>query len=129
MPAVTPRGGRRPRPLVLLVDHDADLRAVVDELLVSELGVRVLEAADGTTRVGGAGRPPPAVVVAAPPPGTNGHDALSCLRADPVTADVPLVWYGACRPPAGAAPTVRVQKTAPTERLLEAVRRLLPEPD
>jgi two-component system cell cycle response regulator DivK len=79
-------------PLVLLVDDDADSRALYGEYLTAVAGFRVAEAADGRQGVDMAGALLPAVIVMdLSLPVLDGRGAMRALRDDPRTSAIPIV--------------------------------------
>lgn len=81
-------GGER---LVLLVEDDGWLRPLLAELLADE-GYRVIEVADGAdvARLA-AEQPPDAIVLDLRLPRKSGLEVLAELRANPATAEVPVL--------------------------------------
>lgn len=82
--------GRAELPLVLVVEDNADMRAVVAEICGTEF--RVAEAPDGERGLALARELVPAIVVSdVMMPGMDGHALVRALRADPATAAIPVV--------------------------------------
>ncbi len=82
------------RPLVLVVDDDADIRAFVGRLL-GDLG-RIVEAADGDEGLARArDLVPDLVVTDVMMPGLDGHALVRAIRADAATAHVPVLMLTA----------------------------------
>jgi CheY-like chemotaxis protein len=78
-------------PLVLVVDDSAEARVRYRDYLAG-CGFRVLTAEDGEEAVRVArAECPAAVVIDLPMPNMDGCDAIRQLRADPMTADIPIV--------------------------------------
>lgn len=78
-------------PLVLVIEDNPDLAAIMRGMLEAE-GYRVALAADGTTGLAAAGRRrPAAVLLDLLLPQAGSWEALQRLKADPATADVPVV--------------------------------------
>src|SRR3954453_11736263 len=82
-------------PLVLVVDDSPDARELYSEYLES-CGFRVITADDGEEAVQAA-RPgcPAAIVMDLAMPNMDGCEAIRQLRADPLTADIPIVAVSA----------------------------------
>ena len=82
------------RPLLLVVDDNADMRTYVASLLADEY--RVQTAGDGAIALECArSRPPDLVITDVMMPNLDGFGLLAALRADPATADVPVVMLSA----------------------------------
>lgn len=81
-----------PEPTVLVVDDAPDIRLLMREVLRLH-GFRVTEADDGADalEVLAAGDLPAVIVLDVQMPGVDGWSTLASLRADPRTADVPVV--------------------------------------
>ena len=78
-------------PLVLVIEDNPDLATIVQGMLEGE-GYRVALAADGQAGVAAAGRlRPAAILLDLLLPQAGGWEVLQRLKADPVTADVPVV--------------------------------------
>ncbi|MDQ2805499.1 MAG: response regulator [Chloroflexota bacterium] len=90
--AGTPAAPAEPdTPLVLVIEDNADLAAIVRGMLEGA-GYRVAVAADGTAGLAAAGRlRPAAILLDLLLPQAGGWDVLQRLKADPTTADVPVV--------------------------------------
>jgi PAS domain S-box-containing protein len=79
------------RDLVLVIDDDADQRALMARFLHRE-GFRSRTAAEGETGLALArALRPRAILLDVMMPGTNGWSVLSALKADPVLRDIPVV--------------------------------------
>lgn len=77
--------------LVLVIDDDADQRALMTKFLHRE-GFKVRTAADGDTGLALArGLKPRAILLDVMMPGVDGWSVLSALKADPGLADIPVV--------------------------------------
>jgi two-component system cell cycle response regulator DivK len=82
-------------PLVLVVDDSADARVLYSDYL-ERWGFRVLTAADGEEAVQTAKAEWPAVIVMdLAMPRMDGCEAIRLLRADPMTADIPIIAVSA----------------------------------
>jgi PAS domain S-box-containing protein len=95
--AGTPADGTaatRDRPVVLVVDDNADIRSYVAGLLAADHEVRT--AADGAAGLELAlADPPDLVLTDVMMPRLDGFGLLAALRADPATVDVPVVMLSA----------------------------------
>src|SRR5205814_3558137 len=88
-PRVTPADRTPPR--ILVVEDDADNRGMVVKVLTVE-GYTVLEAVDGASAVAAARREhPDLIVMDLGMPGMDGREASRRLKADPETADIPII--------------------------------------
>ncbi|RZU77131.1 PAS domain S-box-containing protein [Micromonospora kangleipakensis] len=88
-------------PRVVLVDDNPDLRAYVTELLAPHFGVRT--AGDGRAALAAIVADPPDLVLAdVMMPHLDGFGLLAALRADPRTADLPVVLLSARAGPEAA---------------------------
>jgi CheY-like chemotaxis protein len=82
-------------PLVLVVDDSVDARMLYSDYL-ERCGFRVLTAADGEEAVRTAKAEwPAAIVMDLAMPRMDGCEAIRLLRADPMTADIPIVAVSA----------------------------------
>ena len=82
-------------PLVLVVDDSPDARILYSEYLEG-CGFRVVTAEDGEEAVRTAKREwPAAIVMDLAMPKLDGCEAIRQLRADPMTADIPIVAVSA----------------------------------
>jgi CheY-like chemotaxis protein len=82
-------------PLVLVVDDSADARDLYGEYLKT-CGFRVLTAQDGVEALRTAKAEwPAAIVMDLAMPRMDGWEAIRRLRADPMTADIPIVAVSA----------------------------------
>ncbi len=88
---VTPATVPDDAPCILVVDDDATARALLRRHL-TKAGYRVEEAADGREGIERARALRPALITLdVMMPGMDGWAALSALRSDPVTADIPVI--------------------------------------
>src|SRR6266850_951115 len=86
--------GKRQRPLVLVVEDDEDAREVVQELLRDQYDVEAV--GDGESAVKRAKELlPDLVLLDLFLPGLDGFGALTGLRRDPKTAEVPVIFLSA----------------------------------
>lgn len=82
-------------PRALVVDDDADIRALISFCLQSD-GYEVVEAADGLEALELAvSAPPDVAVLDVTMPTLNGYEVAQQLRAQPRTANVPIVFLTA----------------------------------
>jgi len=82
-------------PLVLVVDDSLDARLLYGDYL-ERCGFRVLTAEDGEEAVRTAKNEwPAAIVMDLAMPNVDGCEAIRRLRADPMTADIPIVAVSA----------------------------------
>ncbi len=85
---------RRSRPLVLVVDDDADLRSLAQLQLGA--GFDVIQASDGQRCVArAASEHPDVILLDMMMPGMNGSEVLKELSAMPVTKDIPVIFLSA----------------------------------
>jgi two-component system, cell cycle response regulator DivK len=78
-------------PRILVVEDDADNRGMVVKVLTVE-GYAVLEAVDGASAMAAARREhPDLIVMDLGMPGMDGWEASRRLKADPATADIPII--------------------------------------
>ncbi|MEO5568426.1 MAG: response regulator, partial [Gemmatimonadaceae bacterium] len=76
---------------VLIIDDDADARALLRRILASD-GFRVLEAPDGPTGLAmAADQRPDAITLDVLMPGLDGWEVLRRVRADAAIADIPVI--------------------------------------
>ena len=88
--ANSPRQGTVSK-LVLVVEDDPDQRRLLERMLVGS-GWRVATAPDGETGLGAARKhPPDAIVLDVMMPRLNGFQTCRQLKADPLTAAIPVV--------------------------------------
>lgn len=110
---------------ILVVDDEPDLRAIMRRLL-QRVGHEVLEARNGEIAMELVGESPPDLVVTdLMMPVMDGHELIRRLRAEPSTADLPvLAMTGHSERKIEAEVTV-ITKPFPLGRFLEAVEGLL----
>jgi PAS domain S-box-containing protein len=83
--------GERRRDVVLVVDDDPQVHELMARFLTRE-GFRVAAAVDGRQALEFARREPPTVILLdVIMPGMDGWAVLSALKADPKTADIPVI--------------------------------------
>ena len=86
-------------PLVLIVDDDADARAIYVEILQSR-GFRTIEAGDGEVAIELAAQARPDVILMdGSMPGLSGQEVAIRLRADLRTHEIPIVILSGSIPP------------------------------
>jgi CheY-like chemotaxis protein len=92
------------RPILLIVDDDDDVRALISDLLHAS-GYTVLEAhegADALAQLRGAARLPVAILTDLSMPGVDGWQLIERIRKDPRLFAIPIVVISSSRsPPAG----------------------------
>jgi two-component system cell cycle response regulator DivK len=127
MPATAPHG-----PTILVAEDNAEQRSLYVALL-SGVGYRVLEAADGVEAVEVVRRERPGLVLMdVTMPGTSGWNAVRTLRQDPDTRAIPIIvvtglassWDRDASLAAGC--DEYLAKPVPPLRLIEEVRKFLP---
>lgn len=88
---------------VLVVEDDDSARKLMT-IFIQRCGYRVEAAANGAEALDAvARRRPDLVVTDLNMPGVDGHELIRQLRADPVTARLPVVVVSAAWPPSGAS--------------------------
>ncbi len=93
-PRATARNDDSPKPRVLVVDDEADVREALAQLL--EDSCQVTAAADGEEGVRLAREDPPELVLMdLVMPRMDGFGAIEALRADPATSDIPVILISA----------------------------------
>jgi CheY-like chemotaxis protein len=122
--SVAAAADRRP---VLLVDDDAEIRAVVSLILESE-GYRVVAAAEGAEalRCLRTGERPGMILLDLRMPGMDGRGFREVQSADPQLADIPVVIFSGDRDAArvaGSLGTDCLLKPVDLDRLLDTVER------
>lgn len=86
---------------ILLIDDNADLREIVQLALEVTADITVSSAASGREGIEIARRDPPdAVLLDVKMPDLDGPETLAQLRADPRTADLPVLFITAAVQPA-----------------------------
>lgn len=127
MPDTAPSG-----PTILVAEDNADQRSLYVALL-SGVGYRVLEAADGAEAVEVARQSQPGLVLMdVTMPGTSGWNAVRTLKQDPQTHMIPIIvvtglastWDRDASIASGC--DEYLAKPVQPARLLEEVRRFLP---
>ncbi|HEX5972515.1 MAG TPA: response regulator [Gemmatimonadaceae bacterium] len=127
MPDTAPSG-----PTILVAEDNADQRSLYVALL-SGVGYRVLEAADGAEAVEIARQSQPGLVLMdVTMPGTSGWNAVRTLKQDPQTHMIPIIvvtglastWDRDASIASGC--DEYLAKPVQPARLLEEVRRFLP---
>jgi diguanylate cyclase (GGDEF)-like protein len=89
-----PAAGKRERPLVMVVEDDEDARTVLGELLKPRYDVEAV--GDGETAIQRAAEvKPDLVLLDLFLPGMDGFGALSGMRRNPKTADLPVIFLSA----------------------------------
>jgi CheY-like chemotaxis protein len=127
----TPAQQERPRKSVLVVDDDIDNREVM-ALILRRQGYTVIEAADGETALAELRRAdtPSLIILDLMMPRMNGWEFLSCQRAEPRLAAIPVLLISAGVmleqevTDAGAAAGLR--KPLVLDELIATVQRLAP---
>lgn len=126
--------GAGPSPDVLVVEDNADIRAMILDVLASA-GLSVAEAVDGRAGYAAAKeRRPRLILMDWEMPGFSGIDALEGLKADPATKDIPVVMVTAQQTPAHVDKAMRhgaagyVNKPVEMRRLLKKVAEFVPLP-
>jgi CheY-like chemotaxis protein len=124
--------GHRPRPLILLVEDQSDLRRLYAQQLVMS-GFDVIEAENGQDAIAWAAlHTPDIVLMDLSLPVVDGWEATKRLKNDVKTAHIPIVALTAHH---GAGELERatsagcdwfVPKPCPPDALINEVRRLLP---
>jgi len=118
-------GLERPRPAILVVDDEPDVRALVSDLLLAE-DYQVWEAANGQEALDllAHGDRPDLILLDLRMPVRGGREVLHQLRGS-AWADIPVVVHSADlgTPPAGAVAWLR--KPAAPEVLLQTIARQL----
>jgi CheY-like chemotaxis protein len=123
---------RRERPTIVVIDHDASVRALL-RLHLAHAGYEVLCAQDA---IGGGylvvKAAPDIVVCEARLPYMNGYEFVAALRSDPLTRDMPVVLLtvkGEMQQDAERSGIVAsLKKPVAPERLIEMIRALREAP-
>ena len=121
-----------PRPAILVVDDDPDLRFLLSDML-TQAGYPVRTASEGgdaLTQVGSV--PPDLVITDLVMPGMKGTDLIQMLARDPRTAAIPTILLTATEVAAAqrdieraGVQTVLVSKPVLADQLLEIIWELL----
>jgi CheY-like chemotaxis protein len=94
------------RPMLLIVDDDDDVRALISNLLYAG-GYAVLEAcegADALNQLRGAARLPVAILTDLSMPGVDGWQFIELVRKDPCLSAIPVVVISSSMsPPSGVS--------------------------
>lgn len=121
----------RPRPLVLIVEDQRDLRHLYAEQL-AQAGFDVIEAADGATAILRSREAvPDLVLMDLSLPGIDGWDATQRLKHDAATAAIPVIALTAhdggddLRRATDAGCEWFIPKPCPPDALITEVRRVL----
>lgn len=123
-----------PRKTVLVVDDQEDERTI-QRAMLSHLGYRVREAEDGRAGLRSArDDPPDLVLLDIAMPGLDGFSVCRELRADPRTADIPVLLFTASvvgdleeRARAAGAVGILVKPVDP-HRVADEIRRIIGPP-
>ena len=119
-------------PLVLVIDDDPDTQEIMRRLLSKE-GLRIASASTAETGVAAArDLRPAAITLDVMLPGSDGWRVLSQLKADPVTADIPVIMLSMIEDKSlGYALGASEYLTKPIdrERLHSVLSRHLRQPD
>jgi CheY-like chemotaxis protein len=119
-------------PTIVVAEDNADQRSLYVALLTS-VGYRVLEAADGSQAVDIVRRERPGLVLMdVTMPGTSGWNAVRTLKEDAETRDIPIIvvtglasaWDRDASLAAGC--DEYLAKPVPPVRLIEEVKKFLP---
>ncbi|MGH8739169.1 MAG: response regulator, partial [Burkholderiales bacterium] len=83
------------RPLILIVDDSDDIRRFFQTMLKPRYDLRL--AVDGPTGLAAAAKSPPPdlILLDIDMPGHNGYEVCGALKADPVTARIPVIFVSA----------------------------------
>lgn len=126
---------KEPAADVLVVDDDADIRALICEVVAS-VGLNVIEAKDGRSGYQLAkDRKPRLILLDMEMPVFSGLAALEGLKSDPVTRPIPVVMVTAQQTPAHVDQAVRrgaagyLPKPVDMKRLLRKVAEFMPLPN
>jgi len=116
---------------VLVADDDADIRELV-AVAVRRAGMEAVTVADGDEALAAvAADRPDAVVLDVSMPGLGGLEACAALRADPATADLPIMLLSAAvhevavEAGRGAGADLYVGKPFKVRELAERLRELV----
>jgi CheY-like chemotaxis protein len=92
---VTPKAKRLPKKTVLVVEDDEAVSSLLVALL-EDRGYAAVPAMDGQAAIELAGKMlPDLITLDLALPGTDGHEVLARLKADPKTRDIPVVVISA----------------------------------
>jgi CheY-like chemotaxis protein len=109
---------------ILVVDDEPDLRFLLRRIF-EKAGHEVADASHGAAALECVrGSPPELVVTDMMMPVMDGRELIRRLRADPATAQIPILAVTGNGELAGAA-DMRLPKTCPTDQILAAANTLL----
>lgn len=81
---------------VLLIDDDDDIRRIASLVMERVAGMEVSQANNGTDGLQkAAAEKPDVILLDVMMPGMDGPDTLAALRANPATADIPVIFLTA----------------------------------
>jgi signal transduction histidine kinase/DNA-binding response OmpR family regulator len=128
-PAPGEEMGAGPLPVgaVLVCDDDPDVVEVLSAMLESH-GYATLRAHSGPEALSlAADQAPSVVLMDLRMPGMSGWETIAALRADPVTADIPIIILSALAPDDMAVPAASSWLTKPVDQqaLMASLRRAL----
>jgi putative two-component system response regulator len=83
------------RSTILAVDDNAENLAVLAELLAPHFRVLAATSGEKALRIAAGAVPPDLILLDVMMPGMNGHQVFARLRADPGTADIPVIFLTA----------------------------------
>ena len=93
--AAAPKGGQVPKKLVLVVEDDEAVSSLLVALL-EDRGYAAVPAMDGRSAIELARKlAPHLITLDLALPGTDGHEVLESLKANPETRDIPIVVISA----------------------------------
>jgi CheY-like chemotaxis protein len=112
---------------IMVVDDDLDVREYLDELL-SELGYVVNIAANGEEALDQlhCGYVPKLILLDLEMPVMNGFQFLHSIRANPATAQIPVIIVSGAPPPLPDFVYTAIQKPVDVELLLETIHQVVP---
>ncbi len=83
------------RQIVLVVDDTPENIRILDSILSQHYRVKVAPSGDRALKIVRQSPPPDLVLLAVMMPAMNGHDVVRRLKADPVTAKIPVIFITA----------------------------------